>query len=393
MLQPIPQPADYGISLEHGFLPQEFPSTQLSDACYSPWEDVLASLPLLIAEKRIRTAVNELPVISASNIKTESEWQRAYTVLCFIAHGYIWADENPAERLPPSLSIPFLEVCAHLGTLPTISYSALCLWNFRLHQNQDISDPDNIVALHTFTGTIDESWFYISSVAVEACGAPVIQHLLSALEAVRRDDVSGLTADLNATAAVLSKLGPLLQRVNEHLSPSVFYHQVRPFITGSQSLPKGLIYDVGSGKEEHLKYGGGSAAQSSLVPFCDTVLGVEHGDENKAFVKDMRNYMPGSHRRFLEDVAVVSNVKEFVQAHKSDSALQEALQSCYDMLKAFRNKHINVVTRYIVLPAKAAARKSSGTEGEKNLDDDKITGTAGAELIPFLKQMRDDTKE
>jgi indoleamine 2,3-dioxygenase len=63
------------------------------------------------------------------------------------------------------------------------------------------------------------------------------------------------------------------------------------------------------------------------------------------------------------------------------------------MLKAFRNKHIGVVTRY-VLPSKSSKSKEFGSdvESEKERGDLEITGSAGSALIPFLKQMRDETQ-
>ena len=396
MLLPIPKLQDYGIRAEYGFLPPVLPSEVLSDLYFSPWEAVMPNLPRLIERKQIRGIVDEMPILSTSKLLTESEWQRAYTVLCFIAHGYIWGDSPASERLPSSISIPLLEICAHLGTLPIITYAALCLWNFRPLQGECLDNPDNLVALHTFTGTVDESWFHIMSVAVEARGAPLVPILLKAIESVRRRDAIALTEDLNKAASTLSELGPLLQRIHEHLSPKVFYNDVRPFIAGSRNLPRGLFYDDGSGNKEHYKYGGGSAAQSSLFQFCDIVLGIHHGhngDEAKEFVKDIRNYMPGSHRKFLEDVSLVANIRSFQKEHEVDPALAAAYTRCLEMLREFRDKHIGIVSRYIVIPSKAAARKAAeNIVGGNGPEDADISGTAGMQLIPFLKQMRDDTK-
>jgi indoleamine 2,3-dioxygenase len=396
MQLPIPNLQEYGMKPEYGFLPPELPSRGFSNPYFSAWEEIIATLPQVIEKKQIRGMVNEMPVLSTSKLSTESEWQRAYTILCFIAHGYIWGDNPAAERLPSSISIPLLEVCAYLGTLPIISYAALCLWNFRPLQGECLDNPDNLVALHTFTGTADESWFYIMSVAVEARGAPLVLILLKAIDDVSRRDAIALTEDLNKVASILAELSPLLQRMHEHLSPKVFYNDVRTFIAGSRDLPKGLVYDDGSGKEEYQQHGGGSAAQSSLFQFCDTVLGIQHGsggDEAPSFVKDMRNYMPSSHRKFLEDVSLVANVKPFIQEHEADSALTAAYTRCLEMLRAFRDRHIGIVSRYIVIPSKATAKK----EREKNIvnrndSEVDISGTAGAQLIPFLKQMRDDTR-
>jgi indoleamine 2,3-dioxygenase len=303
-------------------------------------------------------------------------------LLCFVAHGYIWSETPLPERLPPQISIPLLEVSTHLGILPVISYAALCLWNFRslhgknlrpLHGN-NLHDPDNLVALNTFTGTSDESWFHIMSVAVEALGAPIVSNLLTAMEAARGEDAAAVTMALQKVGEELSQLTPLLQRMHENMSPQIFYHDIRPFLAGSKSLPKGLIYEDGTGSEKYYQYGGASAAQSPLFHLIDIVLGIEHGkrgDHVNDFIADMRNYMAGSHRIFLADVEAVANVKTFVQKHQADSQLVAAYGECVEMLKAFRNKHIGVVTRYIVLPAKLSKSRELGSdvESEKGRGD------------------------
>jgi indoleamine 2,3-dioxygenase len=66
-------------------------------------------------------------------------------------------------------------------------------------------------------------------------------------------------------------------------------------------------------------------------------------------------------------------------------------------VRAWRGKHIAVVSKYIVQPAKEAMNagtigKSEGPgAGEMQGDDSEMQGTGGAALIPFLRQARDET--
>ena len=70
-------------------------------------------------------------------------------------------------------------------------------------------------------------------------------------------------------------------------------------------------------------------------------------------------------------------------------------------MTSFRDKHIQIVTRYIIIPAKkgaaaqqaglnlaVASSKISAGEGGKK---EEIRGTGGTTLIPFLRQARDET--
>ena len=97
MLPPIPVLSDYGISPEYGFLPAELPLERLPDPYYNKWEAIVANLQGLILTKRLRGVIDRLPVLSTAGLEHDSEWRRAYSLLSFMAHGYIWGGDSPAE--------------------------------------------------------------------------------------------------------------------------------------------------------------------------------------------------------------------------------------------------------------------------------------------------------
>jgi indoleamine 2,3-dioxygenase len=104
MLPSIPVLGDYGISPEYGFLPAELPLERLPDPYYNKWEAIVANLQGLILSKRLRGVIERLPVLSTAGLEHDSEWRRAYSLLCFMAHGYIWGDVNPADVCASYLS-------------------------------------------------------------------------------------------------------------------------------------------------------------------------------------------------------------------------------------------------------------------------------------------------
>lgn len=454
MHPPIPVLADYGLSPTHGFLPDVLPLTRLPDPYYNKWEAVAANLQALILSKRLRGVVDRLPVLSTIGLEHDAEWRRAYSLLTFMAHGYIWGGDSPSDRLPPPIAVPLLEVSEHLEVPPVATYASLCLWNFKpLFVDEGIDNLENLATLNTFTGALDESWFYLVSVAIEARGAPIISLMLTAIAAARVGDAATVTRCLRTFAERLDDLGSLLQRMNESCDPTIFYHRIRPFLAGSKNmaeagLPHGVIYDDGSGTEQYRQYSGGSNAQSSIIQFFDIVLGVDHhptGEkrsradsfsdrEDRAsgpkhnFIMEMRRYMPGPHARFLGDVQRVANIRDFVEDHQSDVQLCIAYDACLSMLRALRDRHIAIVTRYIVVPsrevrARSRSRSPEATRRRLNLATassrhdpskerrvpanspqgiafpagdkkrDNLKGTGGTALISFLKQARDETGE
>ncbi|RAK72826.1 IDO-domain-containing protein [Aspergillus fijiensis CBS 313.89] len=406
MLPPIPALADYGISPDHGFLPPEPPIDVLPDPYYARWEWIVSNIQALLISRRIREAVDHMPLLSVSYLQDDSEWRRAYVVLVFMLHGYVWGGSRPAEKIPPQLTVPLFDVCDHLGLPPVATYAG---------------------------------WFYLVSVAIEARGAPSIPLVLQAIAAARAGNSLVVTECLQGLAEVIDEVGSLLERMYDHCDPYVFYHRIRPYLAGSKNmadagLPHGLLYDTGRGEAEYRQYGGGSNAQSSLIQFFDIALGIEHrptgettrpggtaGDEQKegvigaprhGFIQEMRSYMPAAHRRFLEHVSAVANLREYVEARRSDKALCIAYDACLSMLRVMRDKHIQIVSRYIIIQSRDARPGRRATSPKRppqqqmaqptNLatarygdkaDPKKLRGTGGTALIPFLKQARDETGE
>lgn len=103
MLPPIPVLADYGISPEHGFLPPTTPLQALPNPYYAKWESIVSNLQALLLSRRLRSTIDSLPVLSTSYLRTDAEWRRAYVVLIFMLHGYIWGGDIPAEVRGPCI--------------------------------------------------------------------------------------------------------------------------------------------------------------------------------------------------------------------------------------------------------------------------------------------------
>ncbi|KAK4444222.1 Indoleamine 2,3-dioxygenase [Podospora aff. communis PSN243] len=422
----------------NGFLPDNLPLQRLPNSYYGPWETLIQDLPALIENGTLREKVDQLPVLSTSFLHTEPEQRRAYVVLCFLANGYIWGGKTAAQILPPPLTLPLLTISSLLGLPPIATYASFNLWNFSVAHPSSASSSssfrnlDAVFSQHTFTGTVDESWFYSVSIAIEASGATIIPAMLVALDAASHNDFPRATAALEGFVSSVKHLETFLDRMDEKCDPEVFYHKIRPFLAGSKNmenagLPKGVFYDEGEGKGEWRQLRGGSNGQSSLIQFFDVVLGVEHasnGGDGKggvSFHEEIRGYMPRAHREFLEHVAGVfpGGMKGVLEGAakargefklavgKEEAECVAAFQRATEQLAAFRGRHLRMVTRYIIIPARQAASRAQMEEsgvvnlatapsamrvtGEGEVAKVELTGTGGTALLPFLKESRDET--
>ncbi|EME50077.1 hypothetical protein DOTSEDRAFT_68814 [Dothistroma septosporum NZE10] len=432
----MPKPEDYGLSSKNGFLATEAPLERLPNDYYEPWENVMKNLQGLVLSKRLREVVDRMPILCTEHLIDQAQWQRAYSILAFITHAYVWGGDKPAARIPPPVTIPFMVACKRLELPPVATYAGLVLWNWKPIFDEERSDTlANLDMIHTFTGSLDEKWFYLISVAIEARAGPIIPLMLQAIEAAEKGDRAVVTECLKVFAERLDEFGAMLGRMYDQCDPYVFYHRIRPFLAGSKNmadagLPNGVIFDNGGpiNKQQYVQFSGGSNAQSSILQFFDIVLGVEHrptGDKkvpiteqvgkkpekpSANFIHEMRQYMPGPHAQFLRKVERIANIKTFVEEHSYDGALSLAFDACLAMLSAFRDRHIQIVSRYIIIQSAATKKsekdkpheekskkvnlahrtKSASKDGEAKKD---LKGTGGTSLIPFLRQARDETGE
>lgn len=91
---------------ENGFLPSKQPLKRLPNPYYQKWEEIIDDLPALLRNKTLRSKVDGLRPLTTDHLTTEREWERAYVVLCFLAHGYIWGGDIPSEvNIPPPQAI------------------------------------------------------------------------------------------------------------------------------------------------------------------------------------------------------------------------------------------------------------------------------------------------
>lgn len=281
----------YGLSRSLGFLSDSTPPASFSDSRFSRWDELVNNLPELISSKSLRHEINDLPQLDVSELSTVADQRRAYVVLAFLVHGYVWMDlpheiDQDAAIVPPQLAEPFLAICRRVGMEPVLSYAGLCLWNWSAHgATSPLASADfeleGLTSLGSFTGTRAEDAFYHVPVLVEAEGGPLVSLLADAVQSCEHNDVHLVTQALRQCAETISRMKSHLPKLYSTLEAGMFYHQLRPFLSGgkgmeNKGLPRGFVFRRDDGSCQEVKCAGGSAAQSSLFQYLDLVLGVKH---------------------------------------------------------------------------------------------------------------------
>jgi indoleamine 2,3-dioxygenase len=359
----------YDVSLTRGFLPAQDPPARLPPA-FEPWEAAAAEMPALLMSGRARARLAALPCLDASGLNG-AELERAMQVLSVLGNAYVWATPVADSRLPPPLARPWWKVAARLDRPPIIAHATLVLNNWRRLDPAGSLALDNLDTQLLFLGGLDERWFYLVTVAVEAAGAPGLVALISALEAAATQDEPCLMTHLDALAVSLRAMLDALRRMPEQCDPYIFYHRVRPYLS---SWPEpGVIYE--GVDETPWLFSGGSAAQSALLQALDAGLGIRH---DSPFLRDMRRYMPRGHRRLIADLEASASLRDYLTGRDAlPGGVIDAYDGCVELLDQFRRTHLEYSVRYI--------SRQAG-QGEAR-------GTGGTDFVPLLSAARKSTRQ
>jgi indoleamine 2,3-dioxygenase len=367
--------AFYQVDPVRGFLPAQDPIAGLP-AAYRIWDELGADLSALLMTGRLRPTLERLTPLTLDGLESESQRERAMLLLSVLANAYVWAEEKPATHLPSGVAVPLYQLANELGRPPITTYTSIVLYNWRRLDPTGPIDLDNIAARQLFWGGIDEQWFYMVPVAIEAQGAAVIPALIGTKEAMRADRAGDLLAHLKKLASVLEAINVTLMRLPERCDPYIFYQRVRPYLTGWEA--PGVVYEGVSEKPQ--KFYGGSAAQSPIVQCFDAVLGVRHRDRDTApYLLEMRRYMSPAHRRFIEALEDGLSLHQYVLNHQGPyPVFGEVFNQCVRALEDFRRKHMEIAVRYI---------KHQAPPGVEPM------GTGGTNFATFLGKALKETRE
>lgn len=367
-----------------GFLPQNDPLQALPEP-FSAWEKAAKGLPKLLLGDRFRATIEALPEFPTDKLKTEEQIERAMQLISYLGHAYIWGVKPLVMTLPAILAKPWYEVAKKLDRPPVLSYASYALHNWKRLDPQGPIALGNIVLIQNFLGGIDEEWFILVHVHIEAVAVEALSACLEAIDAVKKSDEAALTYALEKTKNSLENMCQVLDRMPEGCDPHIYYNRVRPYIhgwKGHPAFPDGLIYEGVSeyaGKPQQFR--GETGAQSSIIPTIDGLLGITHTEDTLYhYLQEMRLYMPTKDREFVAYVEKNSRVRDFVKEKMGQNLeLRELYNACVMLVNRFRQTHLGYAASYI-------QKQHQLSEGNPN-----AVGTGGTPFMQYLKKHKDET--
>ncbi|XP_014027437.1 indoleamine 2,3-dioxygenase 2 [Salmo salar] len=389
----------YHVSEEFGFILPS-PLAELPPY-YQPWMDIAQHVTELIYSHMLRSHILKMPLLNTQFLESHRELRLAHLALSVMTMGYVWqeGEDDTVKMLPRNLAIPYCEVSQRLGLPPILTHADAVLANWKKRDPQGLFDMENLELLVTLPGGDSVRGFFMVTLLVELAAVPAIKSIPLVINGVQCGDVETVTRALEEFSQAMQGMTDALKLMHVYVKPEVFYGIMRIYLSGwkdNSSMPAGLVYE--GVQAEPMEYSGGSAAQSSLLHCFDELLGVKHEAKSGAFLTRMRNYMPPSHKRLIQDISLQPSLRGFVQ-QQACGGLTESFQLCVTKLLALRSYHINVVSRFITVPAARARqlRNQGNISQEETVSRAPTaleeTGTGGSGIMSFLKTVRDRTRD
>lgn len=374
----------YKIAPSRGFLPSCDPVVSLPKA-FDPWERIAVSLPVLLREERLRQEVWKLPQeFPIAELKSEGEWWRAFCLLAFVSHSYVWCEgkEGVTNSLPKALAVPWCKVAHRLDIPPVITHASLSLYNWRKIDLKAEMSRSNITTLFSFTGSRDEECFCVNIILAEKAAADIVNEVPSIIQNCNSQNNGGLIKTLHQIKDSIDTMTESFYYIRKECRPAVFFNQVFGYLTGweDSNVLGGMVYeDVSRIPKQHA---GGNPSQSSALATLDVVLGVNHAGKVREYFKSKEQHMIKEHRTFLQDLRSKIRLHNYVKSC-GDHRLLSAYNSCVGALVRWRSEHIKIICLYVIIQKNKVRTIPYCPANEKGGPD---------KLMATLKAARDNTR-
>ena len=301
-------------------------------------------------------------------------------------HAYVWGEPTTIKALPRNIAVPFYTIARQLGRPPVLSYASYALDNWTPIDDREPIAIGNIMLVQNFLGGLDEDWFILIHIDIEAKAAPALAAIPAILNGIARDNAIAVAQALKNIKHAWKNINETMNRMPEGCDPYIYYHRVRPYIHGwknNPALPEGLIYQgVEAYGGQPQQFRGETGAQSAIVPTMDALFKIAHAnDPLREYLMEMRDYMPPKHSSFVAAVEKHSRLRDFVQNRMQYfPKLKDSYNDCLSLIEQFRTKHLEFAARYI-------QQQTAEAQNDTNI------GTGGTPFMSYLKKHRDESRQ
>ena len=351
---------------KRGFLPLQDPLSAFpAGSPYGLLDEVGRRLPDLLLDKQFRSYVKSLKIPvwrSLGSNSTLPELRLYYLRLGFLASAYInQVGLEPCHTLPANIAIPLVKVCRLLKRPPILSYDGYALYNWRRLQQDQPIQLGNIDTLQNFVSLYDEHWFILVHVEIEAIAAAILAAIARIYSAQTTAANADYSAELWQIAAAVERQVEVLKRIPEKMDPALYYKTFRPYIRFFEHVVFAGV------ARQAINFRGETGAQSSIIPVLVAFLKIPHQSSILTeHLAAMRSYMPEPHRRYLQQVSAMPNIR-----NKAD---KNAFNAILNKLIEFRTVHFAWADEYI----------------HRHVKDPR--GTGGTPYMKWLQQLIDETE-
>ncbi len=378
---------DYDISPELGFLATSSPTKAQLPRSFRQLEKTAVLLPKWLTTGKIRHMIAKLPEVEVARETIDKiQLRRLMQIYSYLTHAYVWGEPTPIKVLPRNIAVPFYTIARQLGRPPVLSYASYALDNWTRIDDREPIAIGNIMLVQNFLGGLDEDWFILIHVDIEAKAAPTLAAIPTILDGIARDDAIAVAKALQNIKQAWKNINETMKRMPEGCDPYIYYHRVRPYIHGwknNPALPEGLIYEgVEAYGGQPQQFCGETGAQSAIVPTMDALFKIAHAnDPLREYLMEMRDYMPPKHRSFVAAVEKQSKLRGFVKNRmQQHPELRDSYNDCLSLIEQFRTKHLEFAARYI-------QQQTAKAKNDTNI------GTGGTPFMSYLKKHRDESSQ
>ena len=378
---------DYSMSRERGYLSHYEIDEITLPSRFDGVKQAAGNLSGLLSTGRVRHWLDQLgdPILEEwAREAPEEEVRTAMVHYSFLVQAYVWGEAEAPASLPANLSRPMVAVADRLGQAALLPYSGYVLDNWaRLDKSGPIS-LENVYMYQNFVGGDDENWFVMIHVAIEAEAGVLLDNAAKLVTIAKNGDDAEAERLLVEMDEAWERIYGHFARMGERCDPYIYFHRVRPYIHGwanNPALDGGLVYEgVEKFGSKPQAFRGQTGSQSSIVPAMHALFQVGHSaDPLRSFLDELHHYRPVQHRRFIEDLAAQSTLRDFVSASGSQS-LKDAFNACLEQSARFRTRHLEYAASYI--------NKQAGSIAGNDPD----VGTGGTPFMKYLKKHRDENR-